>query len=196
MSTTTLPGKKPKPTLADLVVLSLLCEQPMHGYQLVSELERRDVEDWAEISRPQVYYSLNKLAKLKLIDEFRETGDSLGPERTKFAVNGRGRTALEEGLSNTKWATQRPPPPFLTWMALSGHLNKSALRKVMRERRRFLEEQIERERKTLKEFEHESGAMTVVGRLMVDLCIQTFETELKWLDRVEHEMLARSTAPL
>lgn len=39
----------------------------MHGYQLVSELESRDVQDWAAISRPQVYYSLNKLLKQKFV---------------------------------------------------------------------------------------------------------------------------------
>src|SRR5690242_8214246 len=45
-------------TLADLVVLSLLCEGPRHGYELWAELERRQVEKWASISKPQVYYSL------------------------------------------------------------------------------------------------------------------------------------------
>ena len=50
-------------TVPDLVLLSLLAEQPMHGYQANLELERRQVQDWAGISRPQVYYSLEKLAR-------------------------------------------------------------------------------------------------------------------------------------
>jgi DNA-binding PadR family transcriptional regulator len=39
----------------------------MHGYELVGELLRRDVDDWAAVSRPHVYYSIKKLAKLDLI---------------------------------------------------------------------------------------------------------------------------------
>ena len=48
-------------TTPDLVLLSLLAERPMHGYQANLELVRREVQDWAGISRPQVYYSLENL---------------------------------------------------------------------------------------------------------------------------------------
>ena len=48
-------------TTPDLIALSLLAERPMHGYELTRVLEYRDVEDWAAISKPQVYYSLRKL---------------------------------------------------------------------------------------------------------------------------------------
>ena len=54
-------------TTADLVLLSLLAEKPMHGYQANAELERREIRDWAAISRPQVYYSMEKLARLGLL---------------------------------------------------------------------------------------------------------------------------------
>src|SRR5437879_4689966 len=40
-------------TTPDLVLLSLLAERPMHGYQANAELERREVRDWAGISRAQ-----------------------------------------------------------------------------------------------------------------------------------------------
>src|SRR5436853_184716 len=54
-------------TTPDLVLLSLLAERPMHGYQANLELERREIRDWANVSRPQVYYSLEKLARGGLI---------------------------------------------------------------------------------------------------------------------------------
>ena len=55
-------GKRLTLTTPDLVLLSLLAERPMHGYEANLELERRCIRDWAAISRPQVYYSLEKLA--------------------------------------------------------------------------------------------------------------------------------------
>ena len=61
----------PAPTTPDLVVLSLLAEKPRHGYEVNQELEWRDVRDWAGISRPQVYYSLAKLARNGMIHPWR-----------------------------------------------------------------------------------------------------------------------------
>jgi DNA-binding PadR family transcriptional regulator len=180
-------------TLPDLVVLSLLSEQEMHGYQLVTELEIREVQDWAAISRAQVYYSLNKLLKLKHITETKDSDPSQGPERTKFVVSALGRDALEKSLSKSDWATQRPPPPFQTWMALSTHLPKSTLRNLFSERRTYLEEQLEKEKRTFKAFEGELGPMVIAGKLMVDFCIQMFELELKWLVQAEKEMLGRKS---
>lgn len=179
-------------TLPDMVVLSLLSEQPMHGYQLVSELEIREVKDWAAISRPQVYYSLNKLTKQKLVAEAKDADSSLGPERIKYAINEKGKKALVEGLSKEEWATQRPPPPFQTWMALSAHLPRTTIRKLFEVRRKYLQAELAREQATLASFGNATGAMVVAGILMVDLAIQIFETELAWLDSAQVQMLSRS----
>lgn len=61
-------------TTPDLVLLSLLAERPLHGYQANIELGRREVRDGAGISRPQVDYSLEKLARLGLIRAADSTG--------------------------------------------------------------------------------------------------------------------------
>ena len=59
-------GRKPGPlTTADLVVLSLLAERAMHGYELLGEYDRQEVVDWASVSKAQVYYALQKLAALE-----------------------------------------------------------------------------------------------------------------------------------
>ena len=63
------------------VAFCLLAEQPMHGYQANAELERRQVRDWAAISRPQIYYSLEKLARADLIAPARDRENSGGPDR-------------------------------------------------------------------------------------------------------------------
>src|SRR6059058_4674055 len=76
--------KKEALTTPDLVLLSLLAEQPMHGYQANAELERRQVRDWAAISRPQIYYSLEKLARAELISPARDRADSGGPDRVVY----------------------------------------------------------------------------------------------------------------
>src|SRR5438445_10038623 len=90
--------KKTALTVPDLVLLSLLTEQPMHGYQANLELERRQIQDWAGISRPQVYYSLEKLARLGLIRVSGDQEPALGPERRVFSTSAKGRSALAAAL--------------------------------------------------------------------------------------------------
>src|ERR1700732_3370385 len=73
-------------TTPDLVLLSLLAERPMHGYEANLELERRCIRDWAAISRPQVYYSLEKLAAAGFIRKGPSSEPAWGPERTVFVT--------------------------------------------------------------------------------------------------------------
>src|ERR1700689_1558863 len=102
-------------TTPDLVLLSLVAERPMHGYEANAELERRQIRDWAGVSRPQVYYSLDKLARLGLIRDARDEESAGAPERRVFTTSARGRAALAQALSREDWALQRERPPFLTW---------------------------------------------------------------------------------
>src|SRR5438874_6611393 len=106
-------------TTPDLVVLSLLDERPRHGYEVNGELEDRQVRDWAGVSRPQVYYSLDKLARLGLIRATDSAGPTPGPERRVFSTTPSGRAALAQALEREDWTTQHDRPAFLTWLALS-----------------------------------------------------------------------------
>src|SRR5689334_7198060 len=107
-----------KLTTPDLVLLSLLAERPVYGYQANALLEFRKVRDWAGVSRPQVYYSLEKLARLQLIRS-RESMGSGGPERQVFETTARRREALADALERDDWTDQMERPAFLTWLALS-----------------------------------------------------------------------------
>src|SRR5580700_8744703 len=96
-----------KLTTPDLVLLSLLAERPMHGYEANALLEFRKVRDWAGVSRPQVYYSLDKLARLELIRALPGGGDAGGgPERRVFETTPPGRAALADALERDDWASQ------------------------------------------------------------------------------------------
>src|SRR5437764_6089313 len=106
--------KKEALTTPDLVLLSLLAERPMHGYQANAELERRQVRDWAAISRPQIYYSLEKLARAELISPARDRADSGGPDRVVYRTTTKGKSALLDSLADPKWTTARDRPRFLT----------------------------------------------------------------------------------
>jgi DNA-binding PadR family transcriptional regulator len=128
--------KKDGLTTPDLVLLSLLAERPMHGYQANAELERREIRDWAGISRPQVYYSLEKLAKTAMIRSLETDEPAAGPERSSFETTAKGRAALADALESENWTTQRDRPAFLTWVALSWQARPGVFREQLRRRQK------------------------------------------------------------
>jgi DNA-binding PadR family transcriptional regulator len=187
-------AKKTGLTVPDLVLLSLLAEQPMHGYQANLELERRQVQDWAGVSRPQVYYSLEKLARLGLIAETGDHEPALGPERRIFSTTAKGRAALAAALEREDWTNQRDRPPFLTWMALSWQASLTTVLNQLRRREKFLEAELVREQETLRAVENEVGHAFHEAVWMLKLVIEQFRTELSWLRQVAAEIPRRGPA--
>jgi DNA-binding PadR family transcriptional regulator len=180
-------------TTPDMVLLSLLAERPMHGYQANLELERREIRDWAGISRPQVYYSLEKLAGAGLIRSL-EGEPAAGPERSTFETTAKGRAALAEALEREEWATQRERPPFLTWMALSWQARPGVFLKQLKRRRKFLLKEIAREKKTLLSIYDEVGHKYHEAVWMVGLMLDQMRVEVRWTHRLERELARRAQA--
>jgi len=187
-------ARKRNLTTPDLVLLSLLAERPMHGYEANLELERREIRDWAAVSRPQVYYSLEKLASLGLIRAAENDQPVAGPERSVFATTPRGRAALAQALEKEDWATQREQPPFLTWIALSWLARPGVFEQQLRRRQAFLEMELAREQETLRSIRSEVGHRFHEAIWMVSLMIEQFQTELRWLKKLSRESHRRSPA--
>ncbi len=181
-------------TTPDLVLLSLLAEHPMHGYQANLELERRQVRDWAGISRPQVYYSLEKLARLGLVRNVNSDEPAAGPERSVFATSANGRAALADALEHEDWTTQRERPPFLTWIALSWLARPGVFQQQLRRRENFLEKELKREVATLRGVRSEVGHRFHEAVWMLSLTIQQIRTELRWLRKMGRELQRRAPA--
>lgn len=74
-------------------------------------------------------------------------------------------------------------------MALSPHVAKKSIVRMINERQRFLEGEIKREKLTFKTFKNETGPMIVPAMLMVGLTIKQFATELLWLKKVKKMLL-------
>jgi len=181
-------------TTPDLVLLSLLAERPLHGYQANLELQRRQVQDWAGVSRPQVYYSLEKLARLGLVRDSVSDEPAAGPERSVFATTAKGRAALADALERADWTNQREHPPFLTWIALSWQARSGVFEQQLRRRQAFLEKELSREQATLKSIREEVGHRFHEAVWMVSLMIAQFQAELRWLRKLSRELHRRAPA--
>ena len=180
-------------TTPDLVLLSLLAEEPMHGYQVDAVLQARNIRDWAAVSRPQIYYSLDKLTTAGLITVVADAGTGAGPERRVFRTTDRGRRRLAEALEDQRWTTDRSRPAFLTFLALSWQAPPGVFEQQLERRRAFLAAELTREAATLDDVLDEVGHPHHEAIWMLKLMTAEIETELRWLDAVRRE--ARHRAP-
>ena len=67
---------------ADIVVLSLLAEQPRHGYDLDRVIEQRGYRQWTSLAFSSVYYLLKRLSERGLL----EPDEGSQGRRTVFRV--------------------------------------------------------------------------------------------------------------
>ncbi len=90
-------------TNAELAILSLVAEQPRHGYEIERVIEERGMREWTEVGFSSIYYLLKKLEKAGLIEGQLEEAER-GPARKVYRPTPAGiearHTALLEALSS------------------------------------------------------------------------------------------------
>jgi DNA-binding PadR family transcriptional regulator len=156
----------------------------MHGYEANATLEERKIREWAPVSRPQVYYSLDKLLGLRLIRVVSDDAPAAGPERRVFETTAAGRERLADALEKSNWVDDKVHPPFLIWLALSWQARGSTFRKQLGNRKKFLEARLAEERSTLNDVLEEVGHPYHEAVWILELKIGQSELELRWIDKI------------
>jgi len=64
----------PSATKIDLLLLGMLLDRPMHGYELFQQIQAEGIDAWFNVSMAGVYYSLGKLRDQGLVAESRQRG--------------------------------------------------------------------------------------------------------------------------
>lgn len=181
-------------TTPDLVILSLLAERPRHGYEVNATLNERNIREWAAVSRPQIYYSLDKLTRLKLIRVTTHDAPSAGPEKRVFETTAAGRERLADALEAKHWVQGQTHPPFLTWLALSWQARPRSFQRQLKARTEFLSRKLAAAKKTLEDVLAEVGHPHHEAVWMLQLTISKLELELAWLARIAREAGKRAPA--
>jgi DNA-binding PadR family transcriptional regulator len=76
-----------------LVILGLLRERPLYGYEIKHIIEER-MGDWTNIAFGSIYYALDRLADDQLIEEVVTEQEGGRPSRTIYRVTEAGREAF------------------------------------------------------------------------------------------------------
>ena len=117
-----------------------------------------------------------------------------GPERSTFETTAKGSAALANALELEEWTMQRERPPFLTWVALSWLARPGAIEKQVQRREEFLKRELAREEETLKSVLEEVEHRYHEALWMIELMIEQFGTELRWLRKLKRELPLRAAA--
>ena len=103
-------------TNAELAILSLVAEQPRHGYEIEQVIEQRGMREWTEIGFSSIYYLLKKLKQDGLIEGQLEEAER-GPARKVYRPTPAGREALRAGVIDALSAPRRCYSPLQLGLA-------------------------------------------------------------------------------
>jgi DNA-binding PadR family transcriptional regulator len=92
-----------------LVILGLLREQDLHGYELKQRIEER-MGDWTEIAFGSIYFALGKLAEEGFVEKVATEQQGNRPSRDIYRITPEGREEFLR-LLRENW-TERSPQRF------------------------------------------------------------------------------------
>ena len=118
------------PSDADIVLLSLLAEQPRHGYDLDRVIEQRGYRQWTSLAFSSVYYLLKRLSERGLL----EPDEGSQGRRTVFRVTEAGRRELRQAAGERVLAPAPPSAGVLPALNAYSRLDDPALAALLARR--------------------------------------------------------------
>jgi DNA-binding PadR family transcriptional regulator len=164
----------------EVVVLGLLAEEPLYGYDLLERFRSRSLGSWVEVSKASVYQVLKRLERDGLISGKSQEGTD-GPDRRVYRIAKPGRDRLRRALVDGAGAGG----PYETGAGVAlgfGHLLAAAdARKAVDARERSLRAAIDAVDAELERAGSDRGAARSISDAMLQQQRTLATAELGWL---------------
>ena len=169
--------------ISAFVILALLAERGMHGYDIEKTIWKRGFKYWTDIGKTSIYNSLKLLEGKKLVSHTLEQDG--GPSRKVFEITSLGRSVLKNQGIHYLAEPSNPRHdidlgiyalPFLTEKIRLEAINLGI--KHLEERRDFLKERITWCRKEKLHYPALSFERPLIA----------IEAEIKWLKKISEEI--------
>lgn len=178
-------------TKNDLLVLGMLLDRPMHGYEISRHIKAEGVTNWFDISTAAVYYSLNKLSRLSLISEARSRVGS--SEKSVYRVTEQGREEFFAGMEETLTSKEPIHSEYDLGIFLLNKLPQARAQELLEERLSFLtdwfaylEQELEKERA-------DDGKPLQVA--ILEHSVAYASMEIDWLTGIINQLRGADTGP-
>jgi DNA-binding PadR family transcriptional regulator len=176
----------PTTTQTELLLLGLLMQRPMHGYELYQQIQTEGMGTWFSISPASVYYALDRLHERDLVTEIRQHRRSA--RKATYRLTEGGRSAFFAGME-LHLATQEET--FLASDLAMYLLNKMPVQRAipqLQQRQKSLARQVREVDATLAAAQ-DSGC-SPLKLAILDHRRRFLEMEHEWLTGILHEVQA------
>ncbi len=170
-------------TKNDLLVLGLLLDRPMHGYEIHQYVQAEGVTTWFNISTAAIYYSLNKLRRQNLISETRAR--SGGAEKSVYHVTEQGREQFFAGMEDTLSSEEPIRFEYDLGIFLLNKLPQNRALELLEKRLDFLRRWNETLAQTVEQ-ERLTGGAPLRGAIL-DHAVACAQMEIGWLSNIIYQ---------
>jgi len=175
-------------TNAELAVLSLVAQQPRHGYQIEQVIEERGMRRWTEVGFSSIYFLLKKLEKGGFIEGRLEKTER-GPARKVYHATKTGREAFHAAIIEVLSVPQPSPRPLMLGLANLPSLSIEETLTALSQYRKHLTEKREILRTALDNKQHSHPYFVDA---MFELGLLVMQAELEWVEKFTKQIQERS----
>jgi len=176
-------------TNAELAILSLIAEQPRHGYEIESVISERGMREWTEVGFSSIYYILKKLEKNGWVQSRLQQEGGRGPARRVHRITPTGSQAWHEAIVEALSCPHRCYTGFqLGLSCLPGIMTDESVAALRQYRARLAE----RRDHVCARWRRGGEPLSFHVNAMFDLSITMIEAELGWVEWFIGELERRS----
>jgi DNA-binding PadR family transcriptional regulator len=165
-----------------MVVLSLVCEEPMHPYRMQALIKERGKDQIANVAqRNSVYQTIAALRRAGLIAVRETSQHERRPERTVYEVTAEGRRTLRMWMRTVLSTPAREFPDFPAALSLVAGIEPDEVRALFQMRISALEKQ-------LAELERPVPNVPRLFLLEAEYMAAVVRAEIQWLRAVSGDL--------
>jgi len=171
-----------------MAILGLLLERNMHPYEIMLVLKERAMDRVIKLQMGSLYYAVDKMALDGHIESVEVISSPDRPDKTIYRITDKGRALFEQLVLQLIKKNEDIHHPLYLALALSRHVDPGKVEKLLAERIREAEHQVNFAYQLYEEH------IPIVPRSVLHLMYGKYEhsvTELKWLNRLYQDILER-----
>jgi DNA-binding PadR family transcriptional regulator len=182
---------RPRGSLWEMAVLSLLREEPMHPYQMQRLLVERHKDEVLALRRGSLYHAIDRLTRQGLIAPVRVGREGRRPERTTYRITAAGDRERVRWLRERIATPQEEPLEFVATLNFLVYISPGDAVVQLEARIQALDARSRTLRRMLKGL---AGIVDRINRVESEYLLAVTEAELAWVRRLVGEVRSGSLA--
>ncbi len=166
-------------TPAELAILSLLIEQPRHGYGIEQVIDERGMREWASIGFSSIYHILKKLERQGYIEGRLESREGKGPASKVYTLTEAGSHVWHTLILQALRTPQLDAQYFQVGLAALPLLTTVEVDDALGQYQQTL---VEHRNRVYERLQQEQATLPFQVRGLFDLSLRMLDAQLGWLD--------------